>query len=240
MAICNCCNKKVKDGEYIICFACGCSFSTACVNLLAADTRILRSKSNLKWTCNDCSSGDSIASSLRETISKLTLKVQELSESILRMQDNPSHIGRDELFEEVVSECMEREKRSCNAIFFGIAETEDASVADQVTPIISALSSDPGSLIKAFRLGKPRSDGKPRPIKVILKTKQNALNILKNGSKLKDNNLFSNVYIRSDKTPCQQAFERKVRSELKARTDNGENDLFIKYTNNVPSISKKN
>lgn len=240
MPQCKCCNTNLKEGDFIKCFMCETIFSYACVNLVSSETRLLRSKTNIKWTCNACSTSATTIATLMETINQLTLKVQQLSDSLLNIQSIPPHDNKEDIFEEVVSECMEREKRCMNTVFFGIPEDDSSSVIDQVTPIVSAIDQGTDKALKAFRLGKPRSDGKPRPIKVVHKCKENALRILKNGKKLKDHAIYSRVYVRSDKTPRQQEYERKIRSTLKTRTDNGETDLIIKYINSVPTISRKN
>jgi hypothetical protein len=87
-----------------------------------------------------------------------------------------------------------------------------------------------------YRLDKPTN--KSRPLRIVLPTLSEVFEILKVKRKLLNNTTFASVRISTDRTPLQQNYFKSVLSELKSRRDNGENDLIIKYFNNIPTISK--
>lgn len=92
--------------------------------------------------------------------------------------------------------------------------------------------------VSVYRLGKSSNESRslgivlPSPCEVfeILKVKQKLLNVTK----------LASVRISTDRTPLQVNYFKSVLSELKSRRDNGENDLTIKYLNNIPTFSKNN
>lgn len=58
----------------------------------------------------------------------------------------------------------------------------------------------------------------------------------KNRRKLKDNNI--DIQISTDKTLLQRQYLKNIISQLNQRKENGENDLYIKYVNGNPVITK--
>ena len=83
------------------------------------------------------------------------------------------------------------------------------------------------------------SKDKKRPIKLFFKTRYEAFNLLKK-SKIIATNTKHKIFITNDKTIAQQQYEKEIRSQLKQRIDNGENNLKIKYINSIPKIIEIN
>lgn len=102
---------------------------------------------------------------------------------------------------------------------------------------IILVSGDNASEYKAFlRIGK-KVPSKARLTKLILKSKDLGLTLLKifNPKNLQDSQDLSEVHLSSDKTPQEMAHLRELREELKNSTEAGESDLTIKYSNGTPT-----
>jgi hypothetical protein len=98
---------------------------------------------------------------------------------------------------------------------------------------IIGISTQPLSI---HRLGKPSS--KPRPIRIVMPSPPDVFQILKVKLQLFNVDKFKTVRVSSDQTLQQRKLYSSVVSELKFWRDAGETDLFIKYVNNCPTISK--
>jgi len=77
-----------------------------------------------------------------------------------------------------------------------------------------------------------------RPIRITLPNQHDVFNLLKNKSKLRQSENFKNVSISTDRTLLQRQHLKSILNELNSRKSSGETDLFIKYVNNVPTVSK--
>ena len=84
------------------------------------------------------------------------------------------------------------------------------------------------------RVGK-YNDGKNRPIKITLPTKEEALALLKTKSRIPKDATY---YLKSDRTKMEKDFLKKVVDELNDRKTRGEQDIKIRYYNNIPRIVK--
>lgn len=63
--------------------------------------------------------------------------------------------------------------------------------------------------------------------------------MLRNKKKLANYDVYKDVNIRADLTPNQREYHCQVWNDLKARQNNGEQDIFVGYINGVPVIRKK-
>ncbi|XP_031336994.1 uncharacterized protein LOC116166261 [Photinus pyralis] len=154
------------------------------------------------------------------------------------------------LFEDILHEIEDRQRRKRNIVVFGADEstlgsTEERESADAgiVKKMLTCLGSTPDELdnVKLFRLGK--FDGgrpRPRPIKVIFPNEATAYSILRKSKELKSSQDFGNIYVSSDKTRRQLDHHRSLRKELSERIEKGETNLKIKYVSGCPIILSEN
>ncbi|CAI6364507.1 unnamed protein product [Macrosiphum euphorbiae] len=141
--------------------------------------------------------------------------------------------------ESVYSELMDRQSRARNIIFFNIQEFN--SLPDQLTDTLTVdeilksidLKINP---VSVRRLGK--QSNKPRPLLTTLPNSSDVFEVLRVKRKLLSTANFKDIRIATDRTTQQRQFFTKIVSQLKQRNDNGEDNLFIRYINNVPTISK--
>lgn len=144
--------------------------------------------------------------------------------------------------DDIIREVDERSRRSKNIILYNVSETDGmmSSDHDVVSNLIKSLpTTAPIDLaeVKVFRLGSVNAKNlqKPRPLKVILKNKTDVIDILKNSKH------FSNdVKASSDKTIMQRQQWLKLKQQLQALEEKGDNTKTIKYIKGVPKIVGKN
>lgn len=152
--------------------------------------------------------------------------------------------------EGIMAEINDRACRAANVMVYGLPESTSPDVntrrqADlQLTTRLSLLKiSQPNfdnSGVKTFRVGKNQGKN-PRPLKVILINEHDAQLVLSNFSHdtaTEANQSFSQFKVARDKTPQEQKYLRVLIAEIEERKSKGENDLKIKFKNNIPSIVK--
>lgn len=255
MPVCVNCNTTLAGKSSIQCDCCRKSIHLTCSGL--QDDRITRNKAKcIKIVCNNCSgnieqfadlkrSFDELTSSLLKRIDGLEKRLQEVNNGASPATAGELTIRQSEV---LVKETIERLNRSKNVIIRGVPERagsrderrdHDAAKVSEILDVIGCASLNPLSVV---RLGKPsatnENTGRPRAMKVIFADRSSALNVLKNGGKLRNVNSYRNCRILDDKTPEQIKYLEDLREELKRRTDEGEQGLTIKYVKGSPDIVK--
>lgn len=205
----------------------------------------LKTKRTMLFLCPPCRDGLFQVPVLIKTVEALRDDVQQLQSRLSTLPTNtteqPRAAGDALAAGDVIAEMAERERRACNIIVAGARESDSAEAADRLKHDESLLKQvlvDAGNVIdisdvkKVVRLGKKvdSGDSKPRLMKVILRSRECAIEILKNKSKLSDVRVFN------DQTPKQREDLRALRETLKVRQEQGESDLTIKYIRGVPKI----
>lgn len=221
--------KYDEKNPKITCHGCSREFCTKCSGLLATELRVVVLQNpKLRFLCPDCEEG-------LKQVPILQKRLFELEGEVKKLKSKQSATE----CESTIGEIHEREKRSRNVIMFGVGESssEDPNERQQhdkkeITAILSKVASDI-SIERApvIRLGKPNSN-KPRPIKIILKSRESALEILRSQKKL----MNSKIRIKSDLTPMQREYLRSLGEQLEERRKKGERDITIKYVRGVPKI----
>lgn len=139
----------------------------------------------------------------------------------------------------IMEEILERERRANNVILVGVKECDSENGNARKThdeSCVKKILTDVGGadcrdkLVTVQRLGR-REDGKTRPVKVVLSSRQDAVWILKNKSKAD-----REVRVYDDKTPKQREDLQQLREALKTRVERGETSLTIRYVKGVPKI----
>jgi hypothetical protein len=142
----------------------------------------------------------------------------------------------------LMNEVEERIRRQNNLIVFNLQEShiDDRQESDKfdkvlVSEMLNRLDPDikDESSFKCIRLGR-RTEGQHRPIKVILRSREQVLNIMRRRREIAD----KNVRVNTDRTKSQRTEYDKVRSILFERRKRGETDLSIRYVSGKPIIYK--
>lgn len=236
-----------KD-KVIKCDGCSRTLHDTCSDLSSTEIKcyeLRSSKRRMKYICIDCEKGFHQIPKLIAMISELKDEINKLKEnqiaSNLNMKNSPIPQSTTE---EIISEMLERSKRSTNIIIYGSVETgksKQEQVQQDTTTVQDLLThlnvSD--SNIKPFRLGKCDTSRtvRSRPIKIQLSSPDTVLYVLRKFKTIKSMEKFSKLSLSSDRTPRQIAYYKSIKSDLDARTEKGESNLTIKYINSVPVIT---
>lgn len=231
-----------------------------------------------KCTRTDCnkSSGDSVDAKLDAILSKLsslatktelsdglnaikqdlkvvTTKLKELEPRLAQVELEIStikdgHAGGDQLCEDVISECNDRNRRSRNVIVHNLTETNPASSAGEskahdakhIQSFFDHIHLNVQMTeVRHFRLGK-RSRDKSRPLVICLPSESAALHIFKNFKQDDVPDTLQGMSLSHDRTPRERKHLEQLRASLKSRLEAGEVNLTIKYINGSPKIVSKN
>lgn len=231
--------QKENTKELISCGICKLNYHITCSNITRNEISVLKkADSNAVFHCDSCTVRIDGTNSLMNLVAELAKKVHELSEQLTNItQGNTSNRTLDpDAMEEIINESNERQKRASNIIIHNLMESAETQNTDklEINKLISKIPGIQSSGLHSIRLGKPRTNGSPRPLKVILENNADTLTILKNYKKLLPEQ--SNIHITSDKTPLQRENMKRLQTELEQRKQNGESDLIIKYINGSPKI----
>jgi hypothetical protein len=146
-----------------------------------------------------------------------------------------------EKVEEYVDEMMEKEKRKLNIIVANLPESEKETVddrktedKDRVRQLVRKIvdESEAQELDNPVRLGQLQigRNAKPRLLRMTLKNEETKKKIMRNVAGLNKNvPPKDRVYINDDSTPKEREKIKKLVTELKTRTHNGEQNLMINY-----------
>lgn len=215
-AICDCC-KNLLCGD--------------CHGLSPTEVRVLELKTlprTMTFMCPDC----------KNSMTQLPLimkKLNELTEEVKQLRVRQSMLAT----ESAIQEMTERANRSANLIIYDVPESTsdvpDVRKEDDKRACSSVIGTITNKIncngIKTFRLGAPKSQ--PRPLKVILRTKSDAVEVLRNRHRLSRPSS-----VKADLTPMQREYLKHLREELEKRISEGEIDLTIKYVRGQPTIVK--
>ncbi|CAH2100558.1 unnamed protein product [Euphydryas editha] len=194
--------------------------------LIAENNNFKAQIEDLKSSVNDTQEKVKVLENGLHMIQSKQLKISSLEHATSLTYDN------------IMSEVHERTERSKNIIITGIPEAHMNSMEkkreldrSEVKKLLLIIRPDCPEPIKILRLGK--YDGKKtRPLKVCFSSSETSKAILKSKMNLTD----PNIKIYSDQTPIQRQTMLNLREEMRHRTENGENNLIIKYIKGNPKI----
>ena len=228
-ADCVICAKDVKDEEALQCDLCDYWFHIECYRMDREDYQKIQDIVELvQWFCRSCVSS---FKGLKKQVTSLQKRVDEL-ESSMETKIN-------EKVSDILYERLEREKRKCNLVFFGMPEAgDDRQGKDRMkfdrnrvcqlgNNLCDELKTKEEDIETLFRVGE-RDPEKKRPLVVKFRNAKDKFRLLKNSKKLnqaKDGR--SSVFIAPDLTKEQRTESQKVYTELKRRKDAGEENLVI-------------
>lgn len=230
------CKKPPSDKKVsVTCDSCKVVLCGDCHGLSPTEVRVLELKTvarTMTFLCGDCK----LALSQLPIIMK---KLNELTEEVQQLRMRQSMLAT----ESAIQEMAERANRANNLIVYDIPESSSDVVEQRIEhdkkECVAVMQNVTGKVkfdgIKLFRLGARKSvaGARPRPLKVVLHSKRDALEVLRNKSKLSKPSS-----IVADQTPMQREYMKHLREELTKRTNDGETDITIKYVRGQPTIVK--
>lgn len=246
--ICFDCGRTVDTKNINFCECDGCNnvFHYNCSGLTASEIKCmeLKNKRTLKFFCNICQEGLKLLPLMKKKIDSLEEMVKELTN---RLNINTEIVQsvtppKDNLlvnFNSIMREQEDRKVRSKNIMIYNAPEIEMRDdreklkadrkfVVEKLNPIVAELD-----IIKVIRVGKP-SVSTPRPLKVVLRSTEIAVNVLRNSR-----SFGFELKVRNDLTVMQREHLKILNSELERRRGDGELGLTIKYNYGIPEIVKQ-
>ncbi|CAI6369048.1 unnamed protein product [Macrosiphum euphorbiae] len=171
----------------------------------------------------------------RAEISVLRSRIELLKSRPVHSSDSPSMIFR---------ESTERSKIEFNAIAYGVLESAANTAALRFKDDLLILENHLKDLSisvptekKHIRLGKS-TDKKPKPLKIICRSKNDASQLISNFHFQAWNRVSPLPAFRivRDKTTLERDLLRKAHRDLERKMDSGPSDLTISYVNRVPTV----
>lgn len=232
--------KITKGDSVILCDSCQRSTHRDCSGLSASELKVmdLKGKRYLKFYCEDCQNGVKLIPKLLVKIDTLETEINKLKTMVETSGQNIVSISNKE---DLLYEMNDRNNRASNIIIFNVNESKKATAQQRqsedsktVDNILQNFNNIDQNNIKNFRLGKFEPN-KSRPIKVVLKSVEDAKYVLKN------RNLAAGqgVKIVGDQTKMQRVYYKWVKAELDKLIQSGVSNKTIKYINNKPTIVDK-
>lgn len=167
---------------------------------------------------------------IQQNIQDLTDRIEQLEKNT-NTSANPATVTE----EEIMGELQDRERRSKNIMIYNLEESSSNENIDQdivnVKCTIQSVRKINVDNIKIMRLGVKRQ-GTTRPLKVILNSKEDALDIIKNKFKCRNP-----IKIDHDRTPKQRKHLQDLKEQLKSLHESGLRDKTIRYINGIPKIT---
>lgn len=165
---------------------------------------------------------------IQEKLNRNENDIVILKDTVSKLKNSTSRVSPAELLEEV----EQRELRRNNIMIFGVNEKLDGSLPerkshdqDMVNQVLQSINLSQVKFSETRRVGKILN-AKCRPVRVTLMNRSEKRNILQNSRLLKNSNDLQKVYVSNDLTNLQQSDRQKLRDELKARKDAGD-DVVI-------------
>jgi len=177
-------------------------------------------------------------------LAKISDNIQSLSDRIKKLEvdlaSGASHsttpVSHPE--EDIIAELADRNRRSCNLIFYNLDEVADSSTPEEcrkvdlslAMDITQAIFPDGVTILNVMRLGS-RKAGHARPLRVTFPSKEYAISILRN-----KNRYAGPIRIYQDQTIKQRKFLSELKERLKNYHDAGDLNKTIRFYDGVPKI----
>lgn len=169
---------------------------------------------------------------LKHEVSEVNKLVNEVKDQVKGFQAGASSqdlspdtraISRNDILEE-----LEIDRRKMNLVIMGLPEsdTDVDKVKEVLNKLVGERSSD--SVAEMERIGKPRQDGEPRPLRLKLSNQVTRRDVLKEAPKLKDDANYKEVFVTPDLTRKQQKNDKDLRDKLKKFRKDGEENVRIR------------
>lgn len=111
----------------------------------------------------------------------------------------------------IIEELMDRQSRSNNIILFNLTEDDNEDDSQKIKNVISSLNQ---KIEKFTFFITEKQNQKPHPVKILLPSQSDVLDILRTQKNLKSTTKRSNVHFSSDRTTKQQEAMGNLRKIL--------------------------
>ena len=177
--------------------------------------------------------GSKVSDQLSNQIKEIVHKPIEQQLKSLEKAIKQSNVITADTASKVVDEYRDMERRKWNLIVFNVPEPKSTESSQRkvefFNSLIDHIGIDPVDVTNVVRLGAKTSD-KLRPLRVQLNNLGHRRSVLANAKKLRNSSsdIFKRIYINPDLSVKERQAQKKLRSELARRKENGETDIFIR------------
>jgi regulator of replication initiation timing len=175
---------------------------------------------------------------MKKLIQELVDENKKLRNELEQLKSNKQLTNTTSNDEVIISEAMERIRRSTNLIIQGVPESRSNDALQSKAEDIQCVENLIGTaisniteykIVNISRLGSVH-DNRPRLVKVAFDSAYTVNKLVRH--RCSDKNIFFN----RDLTVSQQNQAYNVRKEFRRRCDNGEENIRLKYENGIPKI----
>ena len=176
-------------------------------------------------------------SKIMETLVQRLEKVEEHNRDLMEEMEKRLETKVEEKVSEYMEEQKEKEKRKLNIIVSNIKESKKETAENRMeedkneflSHVRQELEIEGSEIEEIIRLGKQQETGRPRLMRVKLKSGETKGKIMKQAITLnKKKKPEERIYINNDMTPKERVKNKELREEKKRREQDGERDLMIK------------
>ena len=241
-----------QDQKALLCERCDCWVHASCASIEDEIYDVFFKKGSklpgIRFFCKKCDD------KVTEVIEKCTTLEQDtitLKKDMANVKAEIAEINKtiktrvDDKVSDIMDDKREIERRKMNLVVFGLPEADagdtdktDWSTTEKIEKDIEVISNliseDIGvalsprtGIIDARRIGGPKP-GKPRPLKIEFRDLNTKRDVLTNAKKLRlsEKEICKKLYINPDLTEKQKAEDTKLRSEMWARREKGDNVII--------------
>lgn len=144
--------------------------------------------------------------------------------------------------EDLIAEVEDRRHRERNVVFYNVDESEtsdeDVTKLDSIFELMGLSGDYQACNVRIFRLGSAKVQGKVRPLKVVLRSVDDVISVLRKSSRLKGFTGEKKIFISRDLSKRQVHMKNKILREYRLRKSNGEN-VKLQYVNGLPKIAEQ-
>ena len=155
-----------------------------------------------------------LKSAVEETVKTSVKQEMRTYSSVVEASVIKSEVSASSI-QKVMKTVADEESRAMNVMVFGLKEDPVEDINKAVGDVFSEIKEKPKFV--ALRVGKTK-EGVARPVKVTLRSKHIAEQLLKKAAALRKVEHFKNVYICPDRTLEQRLEQRKLVEERKNRS----------------------
>lgn len=190
-----------------------------------------------------CDEIKSIKASFSSSFSELKTEITAVKTSLLNTDKQQNPVSDQSSMDTFLTEVNERADRANNIIIYNIPESNSNEIQtrieddqQKISDLLAILNKDLAAekILKVLRLGK-KNENRPRPLKVVFSDSRVAKEVLVSGNKMANRHAYK---IKNDLTVMQRDCISRVVTELNRRKAEGEENLILKYRNNMPFIAK--
>jgi hypothetical protein len=230
------CVNNIKDSEdFMFCYTCHKSMHCVCWDpdvpeqVLAYLVRASCGNAGLRVYCATCAISTVTLETRVQNI-EAQLAPQQPAKSYASVTASSSSAPTSNMppvnaqvnsFQYEIAEALEQEKRKKNVIIYNLTSSNDSDTS-RVESLLVHVTGNPPPALSCRRLGKIIA-GKTRPVLVEFSHESDVRYVLRQAHHLKNMQTeWPHVSIAPDRTKKQQEAYRQLRSELRARRNNGE------------------